>query len=82
VIAASLGVSYHELRHRSTGTRTLIEVHLLFHYDLPVGRAHELATEVELRLAAALETPCEVITHLEAVEDHDRVHTARTHRHE
>ncbi len=73
-ICGDLGTSWHDLRYRSTGTRTLIEVHLLFHYDLPLGRAHELATEVESRLGTALGVPSEVITHLEAFEGHDHVH--------
>lgn len=78
-LCAELGIEYHELRHRSTGSRLLIEVHLLFGYNVPVGRAHELATELERRLAAALDTPAEITTHLEAREDHDRIHNARAH---
>jgi cation diffusion facilitator family transporter len=73
-ITAEFGIAWHDLRYRNTGTRTLIEVHLLFHYDLPLGQAHEIATEVESRLAASLDTPAEVVTHLEAMEGHDRVH--------
>lgn len=79
-ICKDLGTTWHDLRYRSTGTRTLIEVHLLFHYDLPLGRAHEIATEVESRLAAALDSPAEVITHLEAFEGHDHVHEAKAGR--
>lgn len=73
-ICAELGVGYHGLRFRSTGQRLLIEVHLLFGYQTPVGEAHALATEVEKRLARGLEHPAEVITHLESAEDHTRVH--------
>ena len=73
-ICADLSIDYHELRHRYTGSRLLIEVHLLFGYDVPVGRAHELATELEERLASALDTPANINTHLESREDHDRVH--------
>jgi cation diffusion facilitator family transporter len=80
-ICHDLGTAWHDLRYRSTGTRTLIEVHLLFQYALPLGRAHEIATEVESRLTTALNTPAEVITHLEALEGHDLVHTAK-HRSE
>ncbi|MDZ4797298.1 MAG: cation diffusion facilitator family transporter [Bryobacteraceae bacterium] len=78
-ITADFGIKWHDLRYRSTGTRTLIEVHLLFHYDLPLGRAHEIATEVESLLAASLDTPAEVITHLEAMEGHDHVHARGSH---
>lgn len=77
-ICTDLGVRYHELRFRNTGTRLLIEVHLLFAYLAPVGRAHEIATEVEARLALALDSPASVVTHLEAVEGHDEVHRTKS----
>jgi cation diffusion facilitator family transporter len=73
-MCAEYGIQYHDLRYRSTGARLLIEVHLLFPYDTHLGRAHAIATDVESRLPTALGTPGEVITHLEAIEDHDSVH--------
>jgi cation diffusion facilitator family transporter len=73
-ICSELGVRYHELRFRSTGTRVLIEVHLLFPYRIALGHAHSLATEVERRLTASLPFAAEVMSHLESVEDHDVVH--------
>jgi cation diffusion facilitator family transporter len=75
-ICSELGIAYHELRFRHSGTRLLIEVHLLFPYSVPVGRAHELATDVERRLIGQLDQPASVVTHLEAVEGHDQVHNA------
>jgi cation diffusion facilitator family transporter len=77
-ICAGLGIEHHALRYRHTGGRMLIEVHLLFPYERSIGDAHRLATEVENRLAAAVEMPAEVITHLEAAEDHAHVHGPRT----
>jgi cation diffusion facilitator family transporter len=71
-----LGIGHHRLRFRDTGRHIMVDVHLLFPKDLPVGRAHELATEFEQRLAAQLGSSIEVVSHLEAVEDHDRVHPA------
>ena len=68
------GVEYHGVRYRSTCYRTMVEVHLLFPYDVPVGKAHRIATELEARLPESLSTPIEVITHLESLEDHGRVH--------
>jgi cation diffusion facilitator family transporter len=76
-LCRELGVSYHEMRCRHTGARILVEVHLLFPYATPVGRAHEIATELEQRLAAALPVSASVITHLEAIEGHDQVHETR-----
>jgi cation diffusion facilitator family transporter len=75
-ICADLRIRYHEMRFRHSGKRLLIEVHLLFPYDVAVGRAHEVATEVEQRLIIALDEPASVVTHLEAVEGHDQVHNA------
>lgn len=74
------GAEYHGLRLRETGGRLLVEVHLLFPYEHPLGAAHAAATRVEEALAHALDQPVEVITHLEAREDHDGVHRA-PHRH-
>jgi cation diffusion facilitator family transporter len=68
------GLQFHDLRCRSTGRRILVQVHLLFPYRVPIGEAHRLATELEDRLADALEYPVEVTTHLEALEDHSQVH--------
>ena len=62
------------MRFRTTGTRQIIEVHLLFHDHIRLGEAHRLATQVEERLAADLEMPVEVTTHLESLEDHSEVH--------
>ena len=42
----------------------------------PVSDAHRLATILEERLPVELETPAEVITHLESLEDHADVHSA------
>lgn len=74
-ICAELGLEYHGVRHRTTGARELIEVHLLFPHATAVGEAHRLATVLEERLPAELGSPAEVITHLESLEDHENVHT-------
>jgi cation diffusion facilitator family transporter len=68
------GAEWHGLRLRETGGRLLVEVHLLFPYEHTVGAAHAAATRIEEALEGALEIPVEVVTHLEAREDHDGVH--------
>lgn len=68
------GAEWHGLRLRETGGRLLVEVHLLFPYEHTVGAAHAAATRIEEALEGALEMPVEVVTHLEAREDHDGVH--------
>jgi divalent metal cation (Fe/Co/Zn/Cd) transporter len=52
----------------------MVELHLLFPYDMPVGEAHRKATLLEEKLPAALGLPAEVVTHLESIEDHSRAH--------
>ncbi len=77
-ICTELGIKYHGVRFRATGCRQMVEVHLLFPRATELGNAHALATAVEERLAAELTMPTEVITHMEAEEDHESVH-AREH---
>ena len=74
-ICGDLGMHYHGVRYRTTGYRQLIEVHLLFPHATTVGEAHRLATALEERLPKELDTPAEVITHLESLEDHEDVHS-------
>jgi cation diffusion facilitator family transporter len=78
-LTRELGIGYHHVRFRHTGHRVLVEVHLLFPYGTPVGDAHRRATEVEERLPSLLAYEAEVITHLEALEDHEDVHGANVH---
>jgi len=75
-LCAELGVQYHGVRYRSTGHRLLVEVHLLFAGAETVAEAHRVATLLEERLAETLGQPAEVITHLEARDDHEAVHRA------
>jgi cation diffusion facilitator family transporter len=76
-ICGELRVAYHGVRFRSSGARLLIEVHLLFPENATVGEAHRIATEVEERLPEALGMAAEVVTHLEALEDHHAIHSKR-----
>jgi cation diffusion facilitator family transporter len=69
-----LKVRYHGVRIRDTGYRLMVHVHLLFPYDTELGEAHRLATEIEQNLRNLLGAPAEIVTHLEAVEDHEVVH--------
>lgn len=68
------GIRYHGLRHRSTGHRLIVHVHLLFPFATPVGDAHRIATDIEERLARSLDSPADIVTHLEAEEDHADIH--------
>ncbi len=74
------GIRYHELRHRSLGSVYWVDVHLLFVQSLPIGEAHRIATAIEQALAESIESPAQVTTHLEAIEDHDHVHSSEIER--
>jgi cation diffusion facilitator family transporter len=69
------GMSYHHLRHRHSGRVHWVEFHLVCEDSLSVGRAHELATEIEGCVAALLHPDGRVISHLEpqSTADHDEV---------
>jgi cation diffusion facilitator family transporter len=68
-------VEYHGLRFRDTGVRFIVEVHLLFPYDTSLGAAHEIATRLEEELPLRVGQQLELVTHLEALEDHSSVHS-------
>ena len=73
-MSATEGVQFHGLRHRNAGNKIWVELHLLFPEVTSLKSAHELATKVEERIESELGSRAEVITHLETLEDHDRVH--------
>ncbi len=68
------GLSYHELRYRSSGASLWIEFHLLFPKGSLIEEAHWKATEIEEALKANLGEPVHITTHLEPREEHDEVH--------
>ncbi len=78
-VATDVGITHHALRFRHTGNRILAEVHLLFPFGTPVGVAHAQATRVEEELPRRVPFDLEVVTHLEALEDHDAVHRRGVH---
>lgn len=74
-LAQEHGITWHNLRFRATGKRTIAEVHLLFPAARPIGEAHQIATLIEEQLENDFGSPLEVITHLEPEEDHDLRHS-------
>jgi cation diffusion facilitator family transporter len=65
---------YHELRYRDSGISVWIEFHLLFPQGTMLEEAHMVSTEIEAKLAQALERRTHIVTHLEPIDDHDNVH--------
>jgi cation diffusion facilitator family transporter len=68
------GLHYHELRHRNSGVRVWIDLHLLFPADTSIERAHRQATEIEAVIQDELAVPATITTHLESIEEHEEVH--------
>lgn len=74
---ARRGAQFHNVRFRSTGQRLIVLVHLLFPAAMTLGEAHTLATEIESAVEAQFDSPIEITTHLESIEDHELVHSRR-----
>jgi cation diffusion facilitator family transporter len=62
---ASMGLSYHNFRHRHSGRTHWVEFHLVFDDHLSVGEAHDKATRLEAMVADLLSPDGRVISHLE-----------------
>ena len=62
---ASMGLSYHNFRHRHSGRTHWVEFHLVFEDHLSVGEAHDQATRLEAMVADLLSPDGRVISHLE-----------------
>ncbi|MBW7888901.1 MAG: cation transporter [Bacteroidetes bacterium] len=65
---------YHELRYRDAGNSLWIDFHLLFPKETLLTTAHEQSTQIELKLTQAFTQPVTIVTHLEPLEGHDKVH--------
>ena len=57
--------SYHHLRTRRNGPRTIVDVHLKVNPYITVVEAHRIATEAEQSVARAIGTDTLVTTHIE-----------------
>ena len=66
--------SCHNLRHRTTGQTTWIELHALFDEGVSLEKAHKDATILERRLIDAIRGDVMVTIHLEPEGHHEKVH--------
>jgi cation diffusion facilitator family transporter len=71
---AARGVSFHNLRHRTSGSSLWVDVHLLFPRGVPIEEAHALASAVESALLKRLPVSLYFSSHLEPMEEHDEAH--------
>lgn len=67
-------LEFHHLRHRMSGHKIFIEFHLLFGYEVELGKAHEIASEIESKLQESLDLQAEIFSHLEPKMHHDDIH--------
>ncbi|MDZ7772840.1 MAG: cation diffusion facilitator family transporter [Balneolaceae bacterium] len=64
----------HNLRHRTTGQTTWIELHAVFQSGVDLKKAHEDATVLEKNLINALKGDVIVTIHLEPAGHHEEMH--------
>lgn len=62
----------HELRTRRSGEVNFVEFHLVFNEDIPLGRAHRVADEIENRIRALEPVRWNINVHLDPVDDSHR----------
>lgn len=67
-------IDVHNLRHRSTGNTTWIEMHSVFKQNVSLEKAHDDATLLEKRLINAITGDVIVTIHLEPEGEHNEVH--------
>jgi cation diffusion facilitator family transporter len=71
---AARGVSFHNLRHRTSGTSLWVDVHLLFPRGMAIEDAHHSASAIEAALLKRLPVSLYFSSHLEPMEEHDEAH--------
>lgn len=67
-------INVHNLRHRTTGNTTWIELHAVSRADADLKKAHDDATVLEKRLINAIQGDVIVTIHLEPEGHHEEMH--------
>lgn len=57
-------IAFHQLRTRRSGSRRLVDLHLVLFQDMHLDKAHTVCDELEAAIERRL-APCEVIIHME-----------------
>ncbi|MDA8333446.1 MAG: cation diffusion facilitator family transporter [Peptococcaceae bacterium] len=57
-------INYHALRTRRSGSRRLVDLHLVVPKDHPIGQVHDLCDQIEQELTSRL-PGCEALIHIE-----------------
>jgi ferrous-iron efflux pump FieF len=62
----------HELKTRRSGEVNFVEFHLVFEEDIPLGRAHRVSDEIEMRIRKLEKSRWSINIHLDPVDDSRR----------
>lgn len=63
-------ISFHQLRTRRSGSRRLVDMHLIFYKEMHLNKAHTICDKIEEEIKEKLEF-CDVVIHLEPC-DHQK----------
>ena len=62
----------HELKTRRSGDINFVEFHIVFDEDIPLGRAHRISDEIEMKIRALEKSKWHINIHLDPVDDSHR----------
>lgn len=63
-------ISFHQLRTRRSGSRRLIDMHLILYKDMHLNKAHMVCDQIEAEIKAKLQY-CDVVIHIEPCDHHE-----------
>lgn len=63
-------ISFHQLRTRRSGSRRLIDMHLILYKDMHLNKAHGVCDQIEAEIKEKLQY-CDVVIHIEPCGYHD-----------
>lgn len=67
-------ISFHQLRTRRSGSRRLVDMHLVLYKDMHLNKAHTVCDQIEIEIKSKLEF-CDVVIHLEPCDNHEDIVT-------
>jgi len=65
-------ISYHQLRTRRSGSRRLIDMHLILYKNMHLNLAHNVCDQIETEIKGKLEF-CDVVIHLEPCDQQEDI---------
>lgn len=65
-------ISFHQLRTRRSGSRRLIDMHLILYKDMHLNKAHTVCDQIEAEIKEKLQY-CDVVIHIEPCDYHDDI---------